>query len=442
MKRKIYEALIDWKSNPNQSLMIKGARQVGKTYVIKEFGRNEFNHVLYINFEDELELRNVFETMASPVDAIKTLQAVGVSQNIFNITSNETLIFLDEIQLSKRTYSLLKPLTELKKYKIIVSGSLLGVNINEDFLDPGPTVKHLTMYPMDFEEFLWALKGDEIKLVIETIKSQVKNKETILETLHQTFNQYIIDYVVVGGMPQVVYEYIKSEDLGTAYLNQEPILKLYQSDIQRYQTSHDNKIKTLKCFNSIPSQFSKNNHRFMYSVVQEKKNARYFGNAIDWLEQTGNVHKSYQINHLKGSLIHGQSHLFKLFLNDIGLLTAMMGKDYIYKIIHHQLNLFKGALYEQLTAQILLSKNMPLYYMAFNDYEIDFLFEKEGTVYPIECKSGTNTKSKSLKVFMNHYKNPKGFKLSFNNINTSDEKIKAIPYYLFAFLTMDELITL
>ncbi len=443
MKRKIYKDLLEWKNNElSQSLLIKGARQVGKTFIVKAFGKTEFNHILYLNFEDQLDMKKAFDDMPNPDEAIKTLQAYGISQNIFNIEGKETLIFLDEIQMCKRAYSLLKSLTEMKKYRIIASGSLLGINLNGDFLDPGPAVKHIEMFPMDFEEFLWAVHGEEIKDMIKSIKIDTLEGKLVNQILHDTLNNDMKDYIIVGGMPQVVLEFLNSKDLGAVFLKQEGIITLYRSDIQQYQSTQDNKIKTLKCFDSIPNQFSKDNHRFMYSAVQENKTARYFGNAIDWLEHTGNTEKCYHADHLRGSLIDGKGSLFKLYMNDIGLLVSMLGQDYIYKIQNDELDLFKGALYEQLLGQMLIAKKVKLYYKRIGDFEIDFLIEHRGKILPIECKSGGNTKSKSLKSFVDKFSPDKAFKVSLNNINTSNKIIKAIPHYVFALLSIQELVSL
>lgn len=443
MKRKIYIDLLDWKENNlSQSLLIKGARQVGKTFIIKQFGRNEFKNILYINFEDQLDMKQAFDDMPNPNEAIKALQAYGISQNIFTIEGKETLIFLDEIQLCKRAYSLLKPLTEMKKYRIIASGSMLGINLNGNFLDPGPTVKHIEMYPMDFEEFLWAVRGENIKKIIDQIKLDVKEGILVNQIMHNTLNNHIKDYMIVGGMPQVILEFINTNDFGKVYLKQEEIVTLYKSDIQQYQSSQENKMKTLKCFDSIPNQFSKDNHRFMYNSVEENKTSRYFGNAIDWLDRAGNTRKCYHADHLKGSLIDGKGSLFKLYMNDIGLLVSMLGQTYVYKIQNNELDLFKGALYEQLVAQMLVAKRVNLYYTRIGDYEIDFLIEFHGKILPIECKSGGNTKSKSLKNYIERFNPDKAFKISMNNLNLSDKKIKAIPHYVFALLSLEEVISL
>lgn len=440
MKRKIYKDLLDWKQhNLEQSLLIKGARQVGKTFIVKYFGEQEFSNILYVNFEDQIDIRHSFDSMPNPEEAVKALQAYGVSQNIFDIEQKETLIFLDEIQLCKRAYSLLKPLTEMKKFRIVASGSLLGINLNGDFLDPGPTVKHIEMYPMDFEEFLWALRGDRINKVIENVKKDAINGTLINEALHKTLNNDIKDYIIVGGMPQVVLEYHNNKNLGEVFLKQESILSLYRSDIQQYQSTQDNKIKTLKCFDSIPNQFSKDNHRFMYSTVEDKKKKRYFGNAISWLERTGIARICYNVDHLRGSLIDGKGTLFKLYMNDIGLLVCMLGQDYVYKIQNNKLDLFNGALYEQLLAQMLIAKKVHLYYTRIGSYEIDFLFESNGKILPIECKSGGSTKSKSLKSYVDTLKPYKAYKVSTNNINISNKIIKAMPHYVFALLDVGEI---
>jgi len=443
MKRKIYDELLNWKNkNHSQSLLVKGARQVGKTFIIKEFGENEFENIIYINFENQMDIRDSFDQMANPEEAIKILQAYGVSMNVFNIEKEKTLIFLDEIQLSKRAYSLLKPLTEMDRFKIIASGSLLGVNLGGRNLDPGPTVKHLEMHPMDFEEFLWAMFEDDFIKTIENIKNDAKQGKLINEAYHSLFNKNIKEYIIVGGMPQVVLSYKTNKNYGDVYIKQQEIVNLYRSDIQQYQTYQENKIKTLECFDSIPKQFSKENHRFQYSIVKKGKKGRYFENSIEWLERTGNVKKCYNINHLSGSLIDGRGTSFKLFMNDIGLLVNMLGKEYIYKIQNDELGMFKGALWEQLLAQMLNAKTQDLYYIRLGDYEIDFLIQYNGNILPIECKSGGNTKSKSLKNYISKYTPTKAFKISMNNINISNDIVKAIPHYIFALLSYDEIVNL
>lgn len=443
MKRKLLKLLLEWKNeNASQSLLIKGARQVGKTYLIKEFGRQEFKHLLYLNFEDQLDLRLLFDQMPNPTEAVKTLQAYGVANNIFNIEREETLIFFDEIQLCRRAYSLMKPLTEMNKFKIVASGSLLGLNVNGEMLDPGPAILHLELLPMDFEEFSLALHGDEYQEWINTIKQQLLLGEPLNESVHNVLNEDIKTYTLVGGMPQVVAEYVASNDLAKVFLKQQGIIQLYRSDIQQYQSSPDNRMKSLKAYDSIPNQFSKDNHRFMYDTVEKGKKHRDFGQAIDWLEQTGNTRKCYHLDHLRGSLIDGKGSMFKLYMNDIGLLVSMLGQGYVYKIIHNQMGIFNGALYEQLIAQMLMAKELPLYYKRISDYEIDFIVEYMGEFVPIECKSGGNTKSKSLKNYIQHFRPNIAFKLSSNNVNTTNHVMKAIPHYAFALLEIKELMTL
>jgi uncharacterized protein len=437
------KSLVQWKNeNHSQSLLIKGARQVGKTYLIKEFGRAEFKHLLYINFEDQLDMRKLFEQMPNPNEAVNTLQAYGIANNIFNIEKEETLIFFDEIQLCRRAYSLIKPLTEMSRFKIIASGSLLGLSVNGETLDPGPTMLHLEMKPMDFEEFLLAIRGQDYQKLMDSIKQEMLSGQSLNESIHKVLNDDIKTYTLVGGMPQVVFEYIESKDLAKVYLKQQGIVQLYRSDIQQYQSSSDNKVKSLKAFDSIPQQFSKKNHRFMYSVVEQGKKGRDLGEAIDWLDQTGNTNKCYHLDHVRGSLIDGRGSMFKLYMNDIGLLVSMLGQGYIYKIIHNQMGIFNGALYEQLIAQMLIAKGLPLYYKTIYDYEIDFLIEIEGELVPVECKSGGNTKSKSLRGYLQHYQPRKAFKISSNNLNFSHSVIKAIPHYMFALLTIEELMSI
>ena len=443
MKRKIYSELIDWKnSNSKQSLLIKGSRQVGKTYIIKEFGKNEFSNLLYINFENQKDLLSSFGNAKNPDEAIALLKTYGISKSIFDINKIQTLIFLDEIQLCKRMYSLLKPLSELDEFRIIVSGSLLGLNIGGDYLDPGPIVKHITMHPMDFEEFLWSRLGKGIKTTLKQIRLRILNGDLMDSSMHILLNKHIKEYIIIGGMPQVVQTFITNLDYGQAFIVQSSIINLYKNDIQQYQKSNDLKVKTQQCFEAIPLQFAKDNHKFQYMVALKGGNARHFSSSIDWLEKTGNVNKCYIVDHLRGSLVNGKGNSFKLFMNDIGLLVNLLGKEYVHRIQQNELGLFKGALYEQLISQMLISKEELLYYVTPGSYEIDFLLERNGKIYPLECKSGGNTKSQSLKNYIKIYKPIKAYKISLNNINTSNKVMKAIPHYAFALISIDELLML
>lgn len=295
------------------------------------------------------------------------------------------------------------------------------------------------MNPMDFEVFLWAKYDDGIKSVIKDVNQDAMEGNAINEVLHETFNNDIREYIIVGGMPKVLSLYVNNKDFGEVFLKQTEIVDLYKRDIQQYQTNQDNKIKTLKTFDSIPQQFSKENHRFFYSIVEKNRNARYFGNALQWLERTVNIKICYHIEYLKGSLVDAKGTLFKVYMNDIGLLVCMLGEQYVYRIQNNQLGIFKGALYEQLLAQMLIAKNEELYYIRIGDYEIDFLFEYKGAIIPIECKSGGSTKSKSLKSNVDLFVPFEAFKVSTNNINTSNDIIKAIPHYVFALLSIFEI---
>ncbi|NCA96024.1 MAG: ATP-binding protein [Methanomicrobia archaeon] len=441
MKRKIENHLKQWTaSKTNRAFMIEGARQIGKTYSIRKFAEENFVHLLDINFENQKDLLKSFEACENPDQAVMVLQTYALSRRITDITRGKTLIFFDEIQMCKRLYSLMKPLCEMDKYAFVLSGSLLGVNLGSDYLDPGPLVIHERMFPMDFEEYLWA-KGIDGE-IIESIKGSLRTGKIVAKPMHDLLNSIIKEYIAVGGMPKVVQVYLDSKDFAKAYLEQEAIIRLYRNDIQQYQNSAESKIKTISAFDSIPKQFSKENHKFQYQTIKQGYGSRYFETAIDWLDLAGIVHRCYQITHLQNSLVDGKSTGFKLFMNDVGLLVCFLGHQYVYRLMNDELGLFKGAIYEQLVAQILVSKEEKLYYASLGRYEIDYLLEDAGKIYPIECKSGNNTKSKSLSVYIETYSPVKAFKVSMNNVNYQNKIMRALPIYGLALLSMEELYAL
>lgn len=439
MKRKMYEMLLNWKKSSLESLLIKGPRQVGKTYLIESFGKNEFDHILTINFEDQLDLRNTFEQMPNPNEAVETLQTYGISQGIFNIEKDHTLIFFDEIQLSPRAFSLLKPLTEMNRFKIVASGSLLGLTLSAEHLNPGPTVKHVTMDPLDFEEFMWAVHGEKIQEVIEEVRQHFRKKRALSNAIHQLFSESIQNYILVGGMPKVVQSFIQTRDFGDVFQAQTAIVNLYRNDIQLYQNTKKNQMRTLLAFNAIPTQLAKENKRFVYKEVQANRRSRDFKNAMAWLDQSGDVLMCHQIKHTRGSLIDGKTDLFKLYMNDIGLLVSMFGPEYVYKIQSNMGDIFKGAIYEQLVAQILKSKGYPLYYYKETSLEIDFLVSHQGQIIPIEVKSGHNTKSKSLQSYLIKKDPPWALKVSLNPFQKGNKNVQHVPHYALALVELEDL---
>ena len=286
MRRKVLEQLIGWKNNPKRMpLIVNGARQVGKTYIIKEFGQLYFSSVVYVNLETNLAVNSYFDTDITPMRIIQYLETTTNTR----IIPGETLIVFDEIQSCARALTSMKTFCEeTPEFYIIAAGSLLGITVNrEDYSFPVGKVDELTMFPMDFEEFLWAM--DKVMLSAE-IRNHFSTNQTLPEILHTKALELYKQYLIVGGMPGVVREFIETKSLITATEIQGRILNEYIADMSKYATASTS-LKIRSCYNSIPSQLAKENKKFQYKTVQKGGTSTIFGEAIEWLHFAGVVLK-------------------------------------------------------------------------------------------------------------------------------------------------------
>src|ERR1035437_3325443 len=292
MKRKILQQLINWKNNPKRMpLIINGARQVGKTYILKEFGNRHYSQVVYINLEINLSVNSYFDTDINPLRSIQYLETV----NNTRIIPGETLIILDEIQSCTRALTSLKSFCEeAPEFHIVAAGSLLGVAINrEKFSYPVGKVDELSMFPMDLEEFLWAM--DREMLSFEIINHFTSNK-AMPDILHFQALDLYKQYLIVGGMPAAILEFIETKSLITATDIQNHILNEYIADMAKY-ASATTSVKIRACYNSLPTQLAKENKKFQYKMVQRGGTASIFGESIEWLNYAGVVLKCQKITH-------------------------------------------------------------------------------------------------------------------------------------------------
>ncbi|MFA7089414.1 MAG: ATP-binding protein, partial [Bacteroidales bacterium] len=317
MKRKISKALAEWKSNPKRMpLVINGARQVGKTYIIKQFGNEQYKHILYLNLEIEYNFCKFLETELSPDKIVQYLEAAkGVI-----VDAGKTLIFFDEIQVSEQALTSLKYFCEqAPEQHVIAAGSLLGVSINRNKHSfPVGKVQQINMYPMDFEEFLWAMDREKLS---EEIMAHFAKDLAMPEALHDIALKYHQQYMIVGGMPAAVSSYIETGSYNSVQLIQNDIIQQYIADMSKYSTTATS-VKIRACYNSIPAQLAKDNRKFQYKIVQRGGTATIFGEAIDWLQFAGIVLKCQRLDH--GFIpINAYADLsnFKLYMADIGILT-------------------------------------------------------------------------------------------------------------------------
>ena len=424
MYRKIEQELKIWKENYKMPLMLVGARQTGKTYILEQFCKKNFNNYIYINLDKEENIAEVFE---STIDPDTIIEKIEILKNVI-INPEDTIIFLDEVQVSERAITSLKYFCESEKpYKIVCAGSLLGVKINR-FKSSFPvgkvTIKYL--YPMDFEEYLIAL-GEE-KLINEIITHYEINKP-LINPIHEKALDLYKKYLVLGGMPAIIKDFIDNE-CNISHVNfelQEQIITSYLADMNKY-TENSEGIKNNAIYNAIPKELARVNNTFKYSIVDKDARKNRYEGSLDWLLASNMVLKCDLTEKNESPLkAFVNSDKFKLYLSDVGLLRALSNLDYS-EIILDRNEMFKGVLTENYIACEFYPKSKELYYYNFDRYEIDFLIKINGDIIPVEVKSGRRTNSKSLNEYIKKY-NPKySIRISSKNFGL-ENNIKSIPLY-------------
>ena len=424
MYRKITKTLMEWKDHFKKPLMLIGARQTGKTYIISEFCNQNFENYLYINLEKEENIQKIFQETIDPKEIIEQIKII---KNIrFNI--EDTIIFLDEIQVSEEAISSLKYFCESNlPYKIICAGSLLGVKINrfkKSFPVGKVNIKYL--YPMDFEEFLIAL--DELEL-INMIKKHYLSMEAMPSIIHEKACELYKKYLIIGGMPEVIKNFIDNgKNLSELNLElQEQIITSYLADMNKY-TNNTESIKNAKIYNAIPKELARENNTFKYSIVDESARSERYESSLDWLLAANMVLKCNLTNRNESPLkAFIDETKFKIYLSDTGLLRALANIDY-REILSDNHSMFKGALTENYVICNLYPNFKELYYYTFQQFEIDFLIKINGDIIPIEVKAKTNTKSRSLNEYITKYHPKYAIRLSLKNFGF-ENNIKSIPLY-------------
>ncbi|MFM9986147.1 MAG: ATP-binding protein [Flavobacteriales bacterium] len=398
MLRDAYQFLVQWKNRPDKKpLVIQGARQVGKTWLMKEFGRREYQHTAYFNFESTRELHSIFK-LGYDIDRI--LAALNILSGT-KIKAENTLIILDEIQSCPEAITSLKYFQENNpEYSIFAAGSLLGVAIHQGTSFPVGKVEFLTLYPLNFHEFMRAMGK------IELLHELQKGDTVLIELFHDQFTELLKQYYFLGGMPEVVKEFAESKDYYQARLIQHNILTAYENDFSKHAPlSQLPRIRMV--WQSIVGQLAKENSKFVYNVLRSGARAKDFELAIEWLKDAGLIHKAIRISKA-GIPINAYADLsdFKIYLNDVGLLCAMGGLTPEIILKDNDLLIeFKGTVSEQFILQQLVNQNYTGYYWNPENAqsEVDFVIQKDNLIIPIEVKSATNVKSRSLRVYHDTY---------------------------------------
>lgn len=425
MKRKIEEKLIEWKNGENHKpLIIDGARQIGKTYIAFSFGKENYKNSVYFNFENSKDLNRIFEKDLNPERIIRELSVFSGS----TILEKETLIIFDEIQASEKALTSLKYFYEEKpNYDIICAGNLLGVALNrESYSFPVGKVELLRMYPMDFEEFLWALNEIELS---KMIREHFNSNEIF--SLHDKAMEYYKKYLVIGGMPRVILDYIETENFDFVYSSQKTLNDSYIADMAKYATPYET-VKIMNTFNSIPAQLAKENKKFQYKVIKSGARANEYEVPIEWLVSSGVINKCVKVTEGKLPLkAYSEPSSFKIYLADTGLLCSkfeipaniiLYGNDTFAE--------FRGALTENYVCSALAMNNYASYYFEKNQtLEIDFVIQdKEGNIIPVEVKSAEHVRATSLNNYIKRYSPKYSIRVSGKNFGF-ENGIKSVPLY-------------
>ena len=426
MKRYAIENLIQWKKNKNRKpLIIQGARQVGKTWLMKEFGRLYYKETIYINFDNNKQLSNVFQDNINIPDIITALEILSGKK----ITAENSLLIFDEIQEIPNALKALKYFyEEHPEYHIICAGSLLGISISQNISFPVGKVDFLKLYPLSFSEFLEALNKEKL---IEVIK----NKNTILlNTFKDELNNLLKQYLYIGGMPEIVHNFSTNNDYKKARQLQKNILLSYEYDFGKH--APNNEVPRIRqVWESIPSQLAKENKKFVYGTLKEGARAKEYEIAIKWLCDTGLIYMVHNINNPEIPLsVYKDLKAFKIYMLDTGLLGAMANLESQTLLNNDIFISFKGIYAEQYAMQQLMLQYDKLYYYTNdrNSAEIEFLIEYNNKIIPIEVKAGINLKAKSLKTYIEKYHPEKALRFSLADYKTSDI-LTDIPLYAINF---------
>lgn len=428
MKRFILNKLIEWKNSKNRKpLIIKGARQVGKTYILKQFGNENYDGVAYFNFDHDEGLYDLFKNTKDPKRILEQLSFIYGKA----IIPEKTLIFFDEIQECPNALNSLKYFQEeANEYHIVCAGSLLGIRLSHTSFPVGK-VEFMNMYPMSFSEFLLA---DNCENLVEYMKS-IDKVENIPDIFFNMLEEKLKAYFIIGGMPEAVFSWVNEKDMEKVNKIQDDILKSYENDFSKHVGENEaNKISLI--WNSIPSQLAKENKKFLYQVVKEGARAREYEGALNWLNDANLIHKVYNVSKTALPLkAYNDLSCFKIYLNDVGLLRKMSNIDSSIIIEKDRLfEEFKGAFTENYVLNILNIKyNDLVNYYTFDRNEIDFVLQTKNKIIPIEVKSNKLTNNISLTKYNEKFDNDFSIRMSMNNLK-KDGKILNIPLFLIEYI--------
>lgn len=431
LKRKVYDALLQWKRKKSREcLLVKGARQIGKTYIIERFGKERYSAYVYLNFYQNPEYKKIFE---ESLEAEEIYKKISIYINDVHFIPHDTLIFLDEIQECPNARTALKFLAIDDCYDVIASGSLLGLHYREMASIPVGYERTMEMYSLDFEEFLWAIGKNE--QAIKILQDYFEWKEKVDAGIHEQFMTLLREYLVVGGMPEAVNAFLKTNNFQEVHAVQKKILESYREDIKHYASANARQ-KISECYDSIPRQLAKEYTKFQYKMVSREGNARRYENCLNWLVDAGMIAMCVNVSTPQFPLIaYERPEQFKVYVTDIGLLTSMYGYETQAALWKDTLTgPAKGGIYENLVFDMLKKRGFSFNYYKNdnNTQEIEFLYVCDGNIIPIEVKS-KNGATLSLNNFMDRYHPSCAYKLIAGNMGINGAKI-TLPLYMAIFL--------
>ena len=434
LKRKIEQKLIDWKNTENRKpLIIKGCRQCGKTFSVLDFAKKNYKNVVYLNFFENPDYASVFAGSLEVDTIVMMLSALLGSEAVFE--SGSTVLILDEIQECPEARTALKFFRIDGRYDVIGTGSLLGVKGygKEPKSVPVGSETVLEMYPLDFEEFLWANRIADP--VIDMLKKCLQKETPVPEALHNRMKQLLLQYVVVGGMPDAVQTFVDTKQMDEVLQIQRDIVRSYEDDMVKYAEKKD-KSRIKECFQSIPKQLSKENKKFQYSVVKKGSTASKYAGSLQWIEDAGIIVRCYNLSITELPLDgNAEEDIFKVYMRDCGLFVSMLEDGTQYDILQGNLYGYKGAIFENLIADVFGKMGRKLYYVHKDSgLEVDFGIRYKGQCTLVEVKASTGN-TKSTRTILRHpekYHVSQAIKLGDYNVGRT-EQLLTLPLYM-AFL--------
>lgn len=436
LKRKIEKTLLNWLNTENRNpLILKGCRQCGKTFSVLRFAQQHYKYVVYLNFFENPDYRAIFEGSLK-VDDVVLMMSAFVGANV-RFIPHETVIVLDEIQECPRARAALKFFKLDGRFDVLATGSLLGISgyRSEDYSVPVGYETIIDMFPLDFEEFLWA-NGIEDSL-IALLKQCLEEERPVPEALHQRMRDLLLQYVVVGGMPHIVDQFIKEKNVAFVREEQKLLIRSFEDDMVKYAQGAD-KSRIRECFESIPKQLARDNKKFQFSLIKKTARSNQYVGSLQWLEDTGLIRRCYNLTlpelPLEGNACHDK---FKVYMADTGLFVGMLEDGTERDILQGDLFGYKGAIFENLVADFFIKMKRPLYYFQKDTgLEVDFVMRYKGEAVLLEVKA-TSGNTKSTRTILKHpekYHVDSAIKLGDYNVGRR-EQLLTLPLYMGFLLT-------